>query len=376
MALGNTQLLTIGVDLGGTSLRIAAYAPGTGVLDSISLRTRLEAGPLAVVDDMSDAIIRLIDQHSNGREIAGIGVGSPGPLELPAGRLHHPPNLPGWDGFPLLAEMEKRLQRPVTLESDANAAVLAEYELGLGKQLGIDSMCMLTLGTGVGNGIILDGKLWHGAAGMGGEAGHMTIYPDGSVCGCGNNGCLEACASATAVVNAADRLIAAGKAPGLARLKKDTALTAQNLADAARQGDADAQSIYIETGRTLGISLAGLINILNLPLYVVGGGVANSWDLLSPGLCLRNLVVGAMYMRSLLRAELPQRGCQAEELRFYPQSSGLRRDFWAHVSFRYMPRNQRGHLRSLLHVFIPTALIQSKCRTEACGVRRKPSASR
>jgi len=284
MALDNAQVLTVGVDLGGTSLRIAAYAPGTGVLNSISLRTRLEAGPLAVVDDMCDAIVRLIDQHSNGREIAGIGVGSPGPLELPAGRLHHPPNLPGWDGFPLLVEMEKRLQRPVTLESDANAAVLAEYELGLGKQLGVDSMCMLTLGTGVGNGIILGGKLWHGATGMGGEAGHITIYPDGAICGCGNNGCLEACASATAVVNAADRLIAAGKAPGLARLKNDSALSAQKLADAARHGDADAQSIYVETGRALGISLAGLINILNLPLYVVGGGVANSWDLLSPAM--------------------------------------------------------------------------------------------
>ena len=282
MALGNTQLLTIGVDLGGTSLRIAAYAPGTGVLDSISLRTRLEAGPLAVVDDMCAAILKLIDQHSIARDFAGIGVGSPGPLELPAGRLHHPPNLPGWDGFPLLTEMEKRLQRPVAIESDANAAVLAEYELGLGKQLGIESMCMLTLGTGVGNGIILDGKLWHGSTGMGGEAGHMTIYPDGALCGCGNNGCLEACASATAVVNAAERLIAAGKAPGLARLKKKLSLTAENLADAARQGDADARHIYGETGRTLGISLAGLINILNLPLYVVGGGVANSWDLLSP----------------------------------------------------------------------------------------------
>src|SRR5260370_738093 len=116
MALKNAQVLTIGVDLGGTSLRVAAYVPGIGVLNSISLRTRLEAGPLAVVDDMCEAVLKLIDQQSNGREIAGIGVGSPGPLELPAGRLHHPPNLPGWDGFPLLIEMEKRLHRPVTIE--------------------------------------------------------------------------------------------------------------------------------------------------------------------------------------------------------------------------------------------------------------------
>jgi glucokinase len=285
MALDNSQVFTIGVDLGGTSLRIAAYTPGAGVLESVTLRTRLEAGPMAVVDDMCHAILQLLNKHGNDRDFAGIGAGSPGPLELPEGRLHHPPNLPGWDRFPLLAEMEKRLQRPVILESDANAAVLAEYELGLGKDLGVDSMCMLTLGTGVGNGIILEGKLWHGATGMGGEAGHMTVYPDGALCGCGNHGCLEACASATAVVNAAERMINAGKAPGLSRLKYDgSGLTAQNLAEAARAGDADAVKIYAETGRSLGICLAGLINILNVPLYVVGGGVANSWDLLSPSL--------------------------------------------------------------------------------------------
>jgi glucokinase len=238
---------------------------------------------MAVVQDMCDGIRGLLDQFSDGRDFVGIGIGSPGPLELPAGRLHHPPNLPGWDGFSLLTEVENRLQRPVVLESDANAAALAEYELGLGKDLGIDSMCMLTLGTGVGNGIILDGKLWHGATGMGGEAGHMTVYPQGELCGCGNNGCLEACASATAIVNAAERLISLGEAPGLGALKdSEAALTAQSIADVAHRGDVDARAIYAETGRSLGICLAGLINILNLPLYVIGGGVANSWDLFAP----------------------------------------------------------------------------------------------
>lgn len=276
-------MLTIGVDLGGTSLRVAAYVQGRGLLDSITLRTRLEAGPLAVVEDMCAAIEKMLDQCGDSNEVVGIGVGSPGPLSFPDGCLHQPPNLPGWDGFPLLAEMEKRLRRPVILEGDANVAVLAEYALGQGKQLGVDSLCMLTLGTGVGNGIILDGKLWHGAVGMGGEAGHMTISPDGALCGCGNRGCLEACASATALVKAADQLIGAGKAPGLLRMKEDRGqLTSADLAEAARLGDADARSLFAETGRSLGICLAGLINILNLPLYVIGGGVANAWDLFSP----------------------------------------------------------------------------------------------
>jgi glucokinase len=285
MTLENGQALTIGVDLGGTNLRVAAYTPDRGVLKSLILRTRLEAGPSCVVDDMCGAIDRLVDQYSDGRVLVGIGVGSPGPLELPAGRLHHPPNLPGWDGFPLLDEMEKRLSRPVVLESDANVAALAEYALGLGKTLGIDSFCMLTLGTGVGNGIVLNGKLWHGANGMGGEAGHMTVYPDGPLCGCGNNGCLEACASATALANAANAMIAEGKSPGLAALKKGEApITALDIATAARQGDRDAKLVYEQAGRSLGICLAGLINIFNLPLYVIGGGVATSWDLISQSL--------------------------------------------------------------------------------------------
>lgn len=121
MTLKNGPVLTIGVDLGGTNLRVAAYTPDRGVLNSLSLRTRLEAGPFCVVDDICGAINQLVDQHSDGRVLVGVGVGSPGPLELPAGRLHHPPNLPGWDGFPLLNEMEKRLSRPVVLESDATS---------------------------------------------------------------------------------------------------------------------------------------------------------------------------------------------------------------------------------------------------------------
>ena len=280
-----TRFMTIGVDLGGTSLRAGAYAPDEGLLDSINLPTRLEAGPQAVVEDMCASIRDLAERYGRDRKIAGVGVGSPGPLELPAGRLHHPPNLPGWDGFHLLGEMQARLQLPIVLESDANAAALAEFTLGLGKQLGVKSLCMLTLGTGVGNGIILDGKIWHGAAGMGGEAGHMTIEPNGALCGCGNTGCLEACASATALMNAAERRIASGKAPGLKSARNHhAALTALELAEIARAGDPDAKSIFAETGRSLGIGIAGLINILNLPLYVVGGGVADSWDLLSPSM--------------------------------------------------------------------------------------------
>ncbi|HEV2463610.1 MAG TPA: ROK family protein [Acidobacteriaceae bacterium] len=270
------NLFSIGVDLGGTNLRIAAYTNKKGLIDTILLPTRLSAGPDAIAGDMCNAIETLRGRYGARLDLAGIGIGTPGPLELPAGVLHNPPNLTGWDGFDLRDAIESRLKRPVTLECDANAAALAECVLGRGRSMQIDSLCMLTLGTGVGNGIILNGKVWDGAAGMAGEAGHATVYPDGPTCGCGSNGCLEMYASATAVVRIANERAENGSAPGL----KGNIWTAHSLAEAADDGNKDAQQLYVDTGRALGIELAALVNTLNLPLYVVGGGLAQAWHLM------------------------------------------------------------------------------------------------
>ncbi len=279
------KIYTIGVDLGGTNLRIAAYTRAAGLLETILLPTRLAAGRSAVIDDLCGAVFDLIKRFSRDYELFGIGVGTPGPLELPAGRLHNPPNLPGWDGFHLRCELEKRLQRHVVVESDANIAALAECLLGRGLTMGLDSLCMLTLGTGVGNGIILGGKIFDGAAGMAGEAGHATIYPDGLQCPCGNHGCLEMYASATAVVRTANQRIAAGTAPLLAKeALAGHKWSARTLAEAAFEGNADARQIYTDAGHALGIGLAALVNTLNLPLYVVGGGLVQAWELLKPAI--------------------------------------------------------------------------------------------
>ncbi|HEX3436034.1 MAG TPA: ROK family protein, partial [Pseudacidobacterium sp.] len=276
---------SVGVDLGGTNLRVAAYTRASGFLETILLPTRLAAGRHAVVEDMCQAINKLLGNWSSIYELTGIGIGTPGPLELPAGRLHSPPNLPGWDGFELRAEVEACLGMSVTVESDANVAALAECALGSGRTLDIDSLCMLTLGTGIGNGIVLKGKIWHGANGMAGEAGHLNIEPNGPVCGCGSRGCLEMYASATAVRRIALEAAASGKAPGLATLaKQNPHFTTRDLADLAEQGDADAKRIYDDVGRALGIGIADLVNTLNLPLYVVGGGLANAWNLFSHAL--------------------------------------------------------------------------------------------
>ncbi|HEX5234737.1 MAG TPA: ROK family protein [Silvibacterium sp.] len=267
---------SIGVDLGGTNLRIAAYTRHAGLLETILLPTRLASGRDAVAADMCNAIDTLRDRYSESHQLAGIGIGTPGPLELPAGILHNPPNLTGWDGFDLRTAIESRLNHSVILECDANAAALAECALGRGRTMKIDSLCMLTLGTGVGNGIILNGKVWDGAAGMAGEAGHATVYPDGPACACGSHGCLEMYASATAVVRTANQRIGSGDAPAL----KGKTWTAHSLAVAAEQGNSDAQKIFADAGRALGIGLAALVNTLNLPLYVVGGGLAQAWHLM------------------------------------------------------------------------------------------------
>jgi glucokinase len=273
---------SIGVDLGGTNLRVSAYSASRGLFDLVQLPTRIRDGRDAVIEDMCDAILRLIDRYSADYSLAGIGIGTPGPLELPVGRIHAPPNLPGWDGFELREAIEKRLSRFVVLECDANAAALAECVVGQGKALGLDSLCMLTLGTGVGNGIILGGEVWHGINGMAGEAGHATVWPDGLPCGCGSRGCLEMYASATAVQRAAEEVIEKRASEGLIALgKRKPDFTTKDVFEVARSGDAGAQAIFDVVGEALGIELAALINTLNLPLYVVGGGLASAWELFS-----------------------------------------------------------------------------------------------
>jgi glucokinase len=201
-------------------------------------------------------------------------------MELPEGRLLDPPNLPGWENFQLRQELERRLKRPVIVENDANAAALAEYLLGQGKELKIDSLCMLTLGTGVGSGIILNGQIWHGMNGMAGESGHVSVDPKGPMCACGTRGCLELSASATGLVRMAKYRISKNPESTLGALFRTKAdFTAADLFELARDGDRDAIKIFEVLGRALGRGLASLVNSLNLPLYVIGGGVTGGWDL-------------------------------------------------------------------------------------------------
>jgi glucokinase len=183
----------------------------------------------------------------------------------------------------LRRELEKRLKERVFVENDANVAALAECLLGQGKERECDSLCMLTLGTGVGSGIILNGRIWHGMNGMAGESGHVSIDAEGPLCGCGTRGCLELSASATGLVRQArEYAVLNPGCPLAANLREKPDFTATDLFALAKGGDPNAIQIFEAQGRAIGRGLAGLVNSLNLPLYVLGGGVTAAWELFAP----------------------------------------------------------------------------------------------
>jgi len=247
------------------------------------LGTRVTLGRDHVINDMCDAVQHLTAKYKDLATLEGIGIGVPGIIDMRTGMIRESPNLPGWADSPVRSEIEKRLGTRVILDNDANVAAFGEKWLGAARNF--DDVAMLTLGTGVGGGIVLDGRIWHGMVGMAGEFGHITVEPEGQLCGCGNRGCLEQYASATAVVRMAHEAIANGEAVELAAAASNNPeFSAKAVYNLAIQGDESARRIFRHVGRSLGIVLAALVNSLNLPIYVIGGGVSSAWDAFSPSI--------------------------------------------------------------------------------------------
>jgi glucokinase len=258
---------SIGVDLGGTNLRAAAISRTGKILHKVEGSTQLSAGREAVTSDIVASIVRL-RAAVQGDRLVGIGIGVPGFLIIEEGIITVSPNLPGFENFAIRDEIERLLQAPVILENDANAAALGEKWIGAGHD--VDDLVLLTLGTGIGGGIISGGKVLHGFVGMAGELGHMTVVPSGNPCSCGNVGCLEKHASATALTAMA-RMLGFGEH-----------ITAKDLYDLASAGDVKARTCFERMGWALGVALANLANIFNFPLYLLSGGVLGAWDLFAP----------------------------------------------------------------------------------------------
>ncbi|MFY9950028.1 MAG: ROK family protein [Candidatus Sulfotelmatobacter sp.] len=272
---------SIGVDLGGTNLRIAAISSDGQLLQKVALATKTALGPNHVITEMCDAIRQLSEKYRREGKFLGAGIGIPGIVDLHTGMLRKSANLPGFEEYPVRAEIEHRLKAPVVLENDANVAALGEQWLGAAR--GVPNMAVVTLGTGIGGGIVLGGKIWHGMNGMAGEYGHVTVEPEGVPCGCGNRGCAERYASASAILRMAKEAIATGQAPELANAaSSDPEFGAQSIYNLAMRGDEPSRRIFHTFGRYLGIMLAGIVNVLNLDMYVIGGGVVSAWDAYAP----------------------------------------------------------------------------------------------
>lgn len=287
---------SIGVDLGGTNLRAAAISDQGEMLQKIAGETHLGAGRDAVIADMVQSIETLRGQLG-GHTLAGVGVGVPGFILMDKGVIVGSNNLPAFENYPVRDEIERHLGAKVILENDANAAALGEKWMGAGRD--VDDLVLLTLGTGVGGGIISNGHVIRGHVGMAGEIGHMTVVPTGNPCGCGNTGCLEKHASATAI-SAMARMIGLGHD-----------LTAEDVYKSAVAGDDRARAIFRSMGVALGIALASLINIFNFPLYLLSGGPLPAWDYFAPAMIAEARRRSFTYRNAKTRIERAQLGGEA-----------------------------------------------------------------
>jgi glucokinase len=245
-----------GIDLGGTQVRVALARSDGQLVTSVKTKTHLLKTPQAMVDWAAGEI----DRHRGREKVRSITIAAPGPIDLKRGVLVNPPNLP-WQNVPLEAMMSRATGAAVHLANDADMAGLGEHTKGAGR--GTRNMIYITWSTGVGGGLIIDGRLHRGAHGTAGEVGHMIIDPNGPLDNCGQRGCLEAFI-------------------GGANLAKETGHPAAELFQAAARGDRHARMVVERAARYMGIALISLTNALDPEMFVIGGGVSRSWALVQP----------------------------------------------------------------------------------------------
>lgn len=271
----------IGIDLGGTNLKTAILSRDKKLLAKDSRPTNAEAGPKAVIEAM-EASARDVAAEAGASldSVLAVGVGAPGPLNWQSGIVYSLTNMPGWNNVPLARILSERLGTRCFLENDANAACYGEYWLGAGQ--GVDNMAVLTLGTGVGGGVVVFGKLLRGADGTAAELGHLKVMRGGRPCGCGARGCLETYASVTGMVKTAIEGLETFKTSRLLDMCGGDIeqLDGKMIFDAAQEGDALAQWAFQETATWLGIGIGSIINYQNPEKVVLCGGMIAAGELL------------------------------------------------------------------------------------------------
>ncbi|MBM3127938.1 MAG: ROK family protein [Chloroflexi bacterium] len=274
--------LVVAVDLGGTQIRVALCDARGNILKRI-------AQPACAAEGIEAVFARIVANihaaTSDWSRVRGIGVGAPGTVDPWRGVILEAPNLAGMVAFPIRARLENELRAPVFVGNDANLAALGEQRYGAGR--GVANLIYVTIGTGIGGGIVANDRLFLGARGFAGEVGHQTLQADGPRCNCGNVGCLEALAAGPAIARAARDALRAGRASQMRALSDDDVerVTGRIVTHAARDGDALAREILARAGFYIGLGLVSLQHNFDTRLFVLGGGVAiNAWDFIYPSI--------------------------------------------------------------------------------------------
>jgi len=276
-----SEPLALGIDLGGTKILTAVANSQGKMLSRDHSITPAAKGSKAVIHSVLESVGRTLGQAGIvASDLSAIGVGAPGLSNPDTGVLFTSPHLPGWRNMPLRNIIEKELGRKAFIINDANAAALGEFYFGAGR--GARHFIYITISTGIGGGIIIDGKIYTGALGTAGEVGHMTIDDNGPLCNCGNRGCWETLASGTALAREARRRVKEGAKTSILDYAGGDMdkVTAEAIHKAAEQGDTLAGELIARTGYYVGVGLANLINIFNPELIVIGGGLSNIGDML------------------------------------------------------------------------------------------------
>lgn len=266
----------VGVDIGGTKIACVLGDAKGNVLARRWQPTRAQESWQAVVHqlfEMTEQVMRDVQRQ----QIRGIGISCGGPLDSQKGMVYSPPNLPGWDAVPIKQIFEERFGLPARLENDANATALAEHRFGAGR--GTRHMVFMTWGTGIGGGLVLDGRLYRGANDLAGEIGHTTVLLDGPPCGCGKRGCLEALASGPAIARRARELAQESPESAVWRRVSPEEVTAQHVVESAIEGDTFARFVLAEAGTYMGIGIANVAQLLNPERVVLGTIAVKAGDL-------------------------------------------------------------------------------------------------
>lgn len=270
----------IGIDVGGTNVKIALVDEKGKIKYSNSVPTRAEMGYEYTVNNIKQAIYDLLKETKlEPKNIEGIGFGFPGQVDYKSGIVRLAPNIPGWVDVPIAKLIEDEFHIPTRVDNDVRCAALGELNFGAGK--GCENLICITVGTGIGSGLIVNGKLVRGASNAAGEIGHIKIQMnDGPICGCGDTGCLEAFASGPSIVAMAEDYIRGGKSTKFREMANSNPITPYIVCEAAKAGDPVAKRIFTIMGEYIGIGMASVVNLLNPEKIIVGGGVADAGEIL------------------------------------------------------------------------------------------------